>query len=89
MPIHSVKVDTELIEDKGSQCGSCHKPIRKKGGVVFGRSSLHFPAIYICHNCLYLALALIDPLDLGPFLYQMKTYNSLVSRSLRKRRRRS
>jgi hypothetical protein len=35
MTIKKVEVDTKLIDDKGSQCGSCHKPIHKKGGVVW------------------------------------------------------
>ena len=89
MPIHSVKVDTELIEDKGSQCGSCHKPIRKKGGVVFGRSSLFFPAIYVCHNCVKVAMLLLEPQELGMLYRKLKDGYPFASISRKNRRRRS
>jgi hypothetical protein len=55
------ETDLELIVDKGTQCGSCHRRIRIKGGVVFGRSSLFYPAIYVCRDCVKVAMDLLNP----------------------------
>jgi hypothetical protein len=89
MTIKKVEVDTKLIDDKGSQCGSCHKPIHKKGGVVFGRSSLFFPAIYVCHNCVKVAMLLLEPQDPGMLYRRLKNEYPFASTSMKKCRRRS
>jgi hypothetical protein len=61
MATHAFEVDLALIEDGGYRCGSCHKPIHPKGGVVFGRPVLRLPAINICRGCVEIALALLGP----------------------------
>lgn len=55
------QIDLETIADSGCRCGSCHKPITKGEGVVFGRPCFRLPAINICRRCIEIALAVLGP----------------------------
>ena len=55
------KIDLEVINQTGTRCGCCHKPITRGHGVTFGRPHFVVPAINICRRCVEIALAVLGP----------------------------
>jgi hypothetical protein len=59
--------DLEVIDREiGASCGSCHRPIKAREGVTFGRPGFVSPGINVCRKCIQIAYALLGPDAITP-----------------------